>query len=196
MAILLKRFLRYLKNQLLFPKALNPLGRCEWLLYHYSPTNNAAKAFIPPYLNCEVSICDKVIWGHAWQECLWHLTVLKSVLQSVNQSFGFPQNVHLTHTAAFFLTVSSLVRMHLTSCLSVLKQAGKHDMIKCRLWLRCCNKIISSYSRQTMEALTSMWTHATNKGSPLDVMMVCFYIFKHFMSLYLSIVEVFESLKL
>ena len=78
--------------------------------------------------------------------------------------------------------------MHLTSCLSVLKQAGKHDMIKCRLWLRCCNKIISSYSRQTMEALTSMWTHATNKGSPLDVMMVRFYIFKHFMDLYLSIV--------
>ena len=55
-------------------------------------------------------------------------------------------------------------------------------MIKCRLWLRCCNKIISSYSRQTMEALTNMWIHATNKGSPLAVMMVRFYIFKHFMN--------------
>jgi len=39
-------------------QALNPLGRCEWLLYHYSPTNNAAKAFIPPYLNCELFATD------------------------------------------------------------------------------------------------------------------------------------------
>ena len=101
-------------------------------------------------------------------------------------------------SAAFFLTVSSLVivRMHLASCLSVLKQVGKHDMIRCLLWLRCCNKIISSCSRQTMEALTNMWIHATNKGSPLDVMMVRFYLFKHFMDLYLSIVEVFKLLKL
>ena len=87
-------------------------------------------------------------------------------------------------SATFFLTVSSLVivRMHLASCLSVLKQVGKHDMIRCLLWLRCCNKIISSCSRQTMEALTNMWIHATNKGSPLAVMMVRFYIFKHFMN--------------
>ena len=35
-------------------QALNPLGKCEWLLYHYSPAKGE-KLFIPPYLNCEVN---------------------------------------------------------------------------------------------------------------------------------------------
>ena len=34
-------------------QALNPLGQCEWLLFHYSPAKGD-KSFIPPYLNCEV----------------------------------------------------------------------------------------------------------------------------------------------
>ena len=34
-------------------QAVNPLGTCEWLLYHYSPAK-ATKLFLPPYLNCEV----------------------------------------------------------------------------------------------------------------------------------------------
>ena len=34
-------------------QALNPLGQCEWLLFHYSPAKEEL-SFIPPYLNCEV----------------------------------------------------------------------------------------------------------------------------------------------
>ena len=34
-------------------QVLNPLGKCEWLLFHYSPAKEEL-SFIPPYLNCEV----------------------------------------------------------------------------------------------------------------------------------------------
>jgi len=38
-------------------EALNPLGKCEWLLFHYSPAKED-KSFIPPYLNCELFAQD------------------------------------------------------------------------------------------------------------------------------------------
>merc|ERR1712012_671005 len=38
-------------------KALNPLGKCEWLLYHYSPLGEE-KSLIPPYINCELFATD------------------------------------------------------------------------------------------------------------------------------------------
>jgi len=38
-------------------KALNPLGKCEWLLYHYSPAKED-KLYLPPYLNCELFATD------------------------------------------------------------------------------------------------------------------------------------------
>merc|ERR1712012_936634 len=38
-------------------QALNPLGQCEWLLFHYSPAKEEL-SFIPPYLNCELFAPD------------------------------------------------------------------------------------------------------------------------------------------
>merc|ERR1711962_13995 len=38
-------------------QALNPLGQCEWLLFHYSPAKKEL-SFIPPYLNCELFAPD------------------------------------------------------------------------------------------------------------------------------------------
>merc|ERR1712223_1411210 len=38
-------------------QTLNPLGQCEWLLFHYSPARED-KSFIPPYLNCELFATD------------------------------------------------------------------------------------------------------------------------------------------
>merc|ERR1712062_662898 len=38
-------------------QTLNPLGQCEWLLFHYSPAKGEL-SFIPPYLNCELFAPD------------------------------------------------------------------------------------------------------------------------------------------
>ena len=42
-------------------QVLNPLGQCEWLLFHYSPVKGE-KSFIPPYLNCEVGKISKYVY--------------------------------------------------------------------------------------------------------------------------------------
>ena len=43
-------------------QVLNPLGQCEWLLFHYSPVKGE-KSFIPPYLNCEVGKTLKYVYS-------------------------------------------------------------------------------------------------------------------------------------
>ena len=54
-------FLTFLRT-MTSSQALNPLGQCEWLLFHYSPAKEE-KSFIPPYLNCEVGKISKYVYS-------------------------------------------------------------------------------------------------------------------------------------